>query len=134
MIEARLIEPGADMRHRKQLVKLNRPSDQRISLLKTLAKQLIEHGQLVTTEARAKALSPFISAIIHKAIDGNVNDMRIINTNLNDRRMVYKLKHEIVPKLLRKKDGGYITVIKMPPRRGDGAMMAMIRINSEQAE
>ena len=122
------------MRHKKKLTKLHRPVDQRMALLNNMAKQLIEYGQIVTTEAKAKAIASYIDTLITKAIKGEVKDLRLINTRLNDRRSVYRLKHEIVPKLTRKKDGGYSTVVKMPPRRGDGAMMAMVRINYERAE
>ena len=122
------------MRHKKKLTKLNRPTEQRLALLNNLAKQLITHGQIVTTEARAKSLSSYIDTMIHKAIKGEVKDLRIINARVNDRRTVYRLKHEIVPKLTRKKDGGYTTVVKMPPRRGDGALLAMVRINYERAD
>ncbi|MBU1024018.1 50S ribosomal protein L17 [bacterium] len=122
------------MRHRKKLSKLNRPSDQRLSLLNTLAKQLITHGQIVTTQARAKALAPYVDGMINKAIKGEVKDLRTINTRLNDRRVVYLLKHEIVPKLTRKSDGGYTRIVKMPPRRGDGSFQAMVAIMYEQAD
>ena len=122
------------MRHKKKLAKLNRPTDQRLALLNTLAKQLITHGQIVTTQARAKALAPYVDGMINKAIKGEVKDLRLINSRLNDRRIVYRLKHEIVPKLTRKSDGGYTRVIKMPPRRGDGSMQAMISIIYDRAD
>lgn len=122
------------MRHRKKLAKLGRPSDQRVSLLNTMAKQMIEHGQIVTTETKAKVLAPYLEAIIDKAIKGEVTDLRVIMAKLNDRRIIYRLTHEIVPKLTRKSDGGYTTIVKMPPRRGDGAFRAMLRINYDRAE
>ncbi|MCD6216769.1 50S ribosomal protein L17 [bacterium] len=122
------------MRHKKKLAKLNRPTDQRLALLNNLAKQLITHGQIVTTQARAKALSPYMDTMINKAIKGEVKDLRIVNACLNDRRLVYRLKHEIVPKLTRKSDGGYTKVVKMSPRRGDGALRAMVAINYERAD
>jgi len=122
------------MRHKKKLDRLGRPTDQRLALLTNLAKELIKHGQIVTTEARAKALSPFVESMIHKAIRGNVKDLRVINSDLNSRRLVFQLKHEILPKLTRKQGGGYTTIVKMPPRRGDGAPLSMIRINYERAE
>jgi large subunit ribosomal protein L17 len=122
------------MRHRKKLDKLSRPTDQRLALLNNLAKQLIEHGQVVTTEAKAKVVAPYIDSLIHKAVKGEVKDLRVIYSKISDRRLVYKLKHEIIPKLTRKKDGGYSSVVKMPPRRGDGALMAMVRINYERAD
>ncbi len=122
------------MRHKKKLAKLNRPTDQRLALLNNLAKQLITHGQIVTTQARAKALSPYMDTMINKAIKGEVKDLRIVNARLNDRRLVYRLKHEIVPKLTRKSDGGYTKIIKMSPRRGDGALRAMVSINYERAD
>ena len=122
------------MRHKKKLAKLNRSTDQRLALLNNLAKQLILHGQIVTTQARAKALSPYMDTMINKAIKGEVKDLRIINSRLNDRRLVHRLKHEIVPKLTRKSDGGYTKVIKMSPRRGDGAFQAMVQINYERTD
>ena len=120
------------MRHRKKIAKLNRPTDQRLALLNNLAKELISHGQLVTTEARARALAPYVDKLITKAIRGEVRDLRLINTRLNNRRLTYHLRHEIVPKLTHSKQGGYTKVIMMSPRRGDGAMMSMVSIDYER--
>jgi large subunit ribosomal protein L17 len=120
------------MRHKKKLSKLNKPTDQRLALLNNLTRELIDHGQIVTTEARAKALAPYVEKLINKAIRGEVRDLRLINAHLNDRRLTYHLKHEIVPKLKHKQGGGYTKVIMMPPRRGDGAFMSMISIDYER--
>lgn len=121
------------MRHRKKIAKLNRPTDQRLALLNNLTKQLIEHGQIVTTEARARALVPYVDKLINKAIRGEVRDLRLINAHLNNRRLTFHLKHEIVPKLKREKGGGYMKIIMMPPRRGDGALMSMVSIDYEKS-
>lgn len=121
------------MRHKKKLAKLNRPTDQRLALLRNLARELIEHGQIVTTDARAKAVASFVEKLITKAIRGEVRDLRAINAHLNNRDLVHHLRTEIVPKLVHKKGGGYTKVIMMPPRRGDGAMMSMVSINYEKS-
>ena len=122
------------MKHRSKLDRLGRPTDQRMALLNNLARELIRHGQIVTTEARAKALAPYVESMIQRAISGQMKDFRVINDNLNSRRLVFHLSHEIVPKLTRKTGGGYTTIVKMPPRRGDAAPLSMIRINYERAE
>lgn len=116
------------MRHQHGHKKIARPTDQRLALLRTQAKSLIEKGELMTTLAKAKALARFVSKLVTFARKGDVASLREIRKHIDDRRLIYKLKHEIVPKLS-KNAGGEVCVYNAGPRRGDGAKLAVITFN-----
>jgi large subunit ribosomal protein L17 len=119
------------MRHRKGNKKLGRPTDQRMALLRTLAAQLIRHGRIMTTEAKAKALVAFTEKLVHKAKAGDVHSLRQVRKYISDRDIIKHLVDELVP-LLKDKDGGYITTVKGFRRQGDGASMTLVRMNIQK--
>jgi len=104
--------------------KLHRERDQRRALLKSLARNLILHQKIKTTEAKAKELRPFIEPLITKARKKDLSATRYLKTYFED-ATVFKLLEEIAPKY-QERPGGYTRIIKLPPRRGDGARMAII--------
>ncbi len=123
------------MRHRVKRHRINRPKDHRIALLRNQAKELIEHGSIVTTVAKAKALRIFFEKLMSKAIKATTAEDRIrsmnlrrqINRHLNDRRLTNKFVDEIAPKYVNRK-GGYVRIVRIGYRRGDGAEMALIQL------
>ena len=119
------------MRHRKGNKKLARPTDQRIALLRTLASQLFRSGQIMTTEAKAKALIGFADKLVHKAKTGDVHSLRQVREHITNRDIIKHLVVEVVPKL-GDRDGGYITAVKGFRRRGDGAPMALVKLNIQK--
>ena len=75
------------MRHRKAGYKLGRTSSHRKATLRNMAVALFEHGQIVTTEQKAKALQPFVEKIVTKAKRGDVHSRRLVTAMLGyDRR------------------------------------------------
>ena len=75
------------MRHRKAGYKLGRTSSHRKATLRNLAVALFEHGQIVTTEQKAKALQPFVEKIVTKAKRGDLHSRRLVAAMLGyDRR------------------------------------------------
>jgi large subunit ribosomal protein L17 len=119
------------MRHRKGNKKLGRPTDQRLALLRTQATQLFRHGRIMTTVAKAKALIPFAEKLIHKAKAGDVHSLRQVRRYITDRDVIKHLVTEVVPKVS-DKDGGYITAVKGFQRQGDGAPMALVKLNIQK--
>ncbi len=119
------------MRHRKGNKKLGRPTDQRIALLRTQAAQLFMHGQIMTTEVKAKALTSFADKLIHKAKAGDVHSLRQVRKHITDRNIIQHLVKEIVPKV-EDVDGGYVSAIKAYQRKGDGAPMALVKLNIQK--
>ena len=122
--------PGDDveMRHLHGHKKLNRSTDQRLALLRNQTKSLIAHGEITTTQAKAKALARFVQKLITWARKGDVAAMRQIRKQINDRSAISKLANEIVPKLA-SDAGGEVTVIAAGQRRGDGSKLAVVTFN-----
>jgi len=119
------------MRHLRGNKKIARPTDQRLALLKSQAKSLIEHGELVTTRAKAKSLARFVQKLVTFARKGDVASLREIRKQIDDRRAIQKLTTEIVPKLS-SSGGGEVSIYSAGQRRGDGAEIAVITFNTTQ--
>jgi large subunit ribosomal protein L17 len=116
------------MRHLHGHKKLSRPTDQRMALLKNQAKNLIEHGELLTSKAKAKSLARFVQKLVNLARKGDVSSLRQVRKQIDNRDLIKKLTSEIVPKLL-SSGGGEVSVIKAGKRRGDGADLAVVTFN-----
>jgi len=115
------------MRHRKAGRQLRRTSEQKIALMRSLAKSLIEHGAIETTEAKAKELRPFVEKLITKAKDGTLHARRQAGRHVQHRETQDKLFQEIGPKFATRA-GGYTRILKTGHRKGDGAEMARIEL------
>ena len=119
------------MRHLHGHKKLNRPTDQRIALLKTQAKSLIQFGEITTSKAKAKALARYVQKLVTLAKKGDVGSLREIRKEINSRELILKLTKEIVPKLS-SDPGGEVSVFNAGKRRGDGAEIAVIAFNLKE--
>ncbi len=102
------------------------PDHQRL-MLSTLAGQLFIHEGINTTEAKAKLLRPYAEKLITKAKKGDLAARREVLKDIPDRDVVALLFHEIAPRFT-DRPGGYIRIMKLGPRRGDGAPMARIEL------
>lgn len=115
------------MRKRNKKGKIfSRPKNQRTALFRTLANSLFLHGKIKTTEAKAKELKMVAEKFITKAKMGTMANRRILAKNLPP-RVVIKLINEISPRYSERM-GGYTRVIKIVPRKSDGAKMAIIEL------
>ena len=115
------------MRHRKVGRQLRKTTEQKIALMRSLAKSLIEKGAIETTEAKAKELRPFVEKLITKARDGTLHARRQAGRHVQNREAQDKLFQEIGPKFA-KRAGGYTRILKTGHRKGDGAEMARIEL------
>ena len=115
------------MRHRKVGRQLRKTTEQKIALMRSLAKSLIEKGAIETTEAKAKELRPFVEKLITKARDGTLHSRRQAGRHVQNRETQDKLFQEIGPKFA-KRAGGYTRILKTGHRKGDGAEMARIEL------
>jgi len=113
------------MRHRKITPKLSRPVGHRRALLKNLANSLILYERIQTTEAKAKALKPYIEKMITRAKVDNLQNRRELLRVLPTKNAVKKIFEVLGPKY-KDRAGGYVRIVKLEPRKGDGAKMAMI--------
>ncbi len=118
------------MRHRKAGRQLKRTSEQRLALLRNLAASLVEHGVIVTTEARAKELRPFVEKLITKAKAGTLHARRLAERDIFRRHIGDKLFHEVGQRFATRA-GGYTRILKTGHRKGDGAEMARIEFVGE---
>ncbi|MEX2368970.1 MAG: 50S ribosomal protein L17 [Candidatus Paceibacterota bacterium] len=120
------------MKHHAKQKKLGRVKNQREALLASLTEALVEHGQIKTTEAKAKALRPFVEKLITRAAEDNQQTRRLIIKRLKGRKdTAAKLIEEIAPRYI-ERPGGYTRIVKLPPRRSDGASEAIIQFVEEE--
>ncbi len=105
------------------------PSHERI-ILANLASQLFEHGKITTTEAKAKRLRPLAEKLITKAKRGDLHARRTVMSTIRDKSVVHVLFTEIAPTFT-ERDGGYLRITKVGPRKGDNAPMAQIELVTE---
>lgn len=94
--------------------RLNRTRRGRSALLRGLAIQLLEHGKIVTTEAKAREVRPFVEKLITTGKEGTVAARRRIASQLGEPAdtVVKKLVDEIAP-TYKERQGGYTRIIKM---------------------
>ena len=108
------------------------PSHERLILAK-LATALFEHGRITTTEARAKRLRPVAERLVTIAKKNDLAARRRILTVIRDKGVVHTLFTEIGPRF-EHRQGGYTRIIKIGPRKGDNAPMAVIELVEPLAE
>ncbi len=114
------------MRHRKSGRKLGRTWEHRKALMKNMARSLVEHERIRTTEAKAKELHILADKLVTMALVDSVHARRQAYAILGSHHSVKKLFDVIGPRFT-DVPGGYTRVVKFGvPRVGDGAPMAMI--------
>jgi large subunit ribosomal protein L17 len=106
---------------------LGLPADQRKALLRSLATQLIRHGQITTTLAKAKAVRAEVDHIITLAKDGSLSARRQAIGYIYDKQLVHSL-FEGAQARYGNRNGGYTRVVRTLRRRGDNAPMAIIEL------
>ncbi|MDP3990692.1 MAG: 50S ribosomal protein L17 [Candidatus Nealsonbacteria bacterium] len=114
------------MRKRKKGRKLNREIGQRKALLKSLAGNLVLHGKIKTTEAKAKEVSVYVEHLITTAKKKGLSSRRKIS-QVFPYKISKKMVEEIAP-LYQTRKGGYTRIIKLGQRVSDGARMAFIEL------
>ncbi|MDQ3812213.1 MAG: 50S ribosomal protein L17 [Chloroflexota bacterium] len=115
------------MRHRVAMKKLGRPTGHRLSLIRNLMTDLIRHERLQTTEPKAVELRREVEKLIGTARAGDLHARRLVAARLYDGEMVRKVCGELVERY-RDRPGGFTRIVKLMPRRGDGAPMAQIEL------
>jgi large subunit ribosomal protein L17 len=108
------------------------PAHERL-ILANLATALFEHGRITTTEARARRLRPVAERLVTIAKKGDLAARRRVLTVIRDKDVVHTLFAEIGPRF-EHRQGGYTRIIKIGPRKGDNAPMAVIELVEPLAE
>jgi large subunit ribosomal protein L17 len=116
------------MRHQRTRHKLSRGASHRRSLLRNLAKEVIDHERIKTTEAKAKAVKPEVEKLITLAKRGDLHARREALSALSqDKFVVYKLFEEVAPRYA-DRPGGYTRILKLGPRRSDATEMVYLEL------
>mmetsp|Transcript_10111 Transcript_10111/g.29986 ORF Transcript_10111/g.29986 Transcript_10111/m.29986 type:complete len:119 (+) Transcript_10111:260-616(+) len=116
------------IRHGKRMKKLGRPADQRKAMLRSLTTEVIRHGRVRTTEARAKAVRKYVDKMIGLGKDGSLHARRQAMAFMYDKELVHALFEQAAERY-EDRNGGYCRVLKdIKPRRGDAARTAVIEL------
>ena len=95
------------------------------AILSNLAQELFWDERVTTTVAKAKMLRPYAEKMITKARRGSLHDRRMILRDIGDTEVVTRLFDEVAPRYT-ERPGGYTRLLRLGPRRGDGAEMAIV--------
>ncbi|MEM6797465.1 MAG: 50S ribosomal protein L17 [Acidobacteriota bacterium] len=115
------------MRHAVRGRKLGRTSSHRRALFRNQLASLVENERIITTLPKAKELRPIFEKCVTKGKRGSVHARRQVRRWLQDRDHVKKIFDDIAPRMA-DRNGGYTRVLKLGPRKGDGAEMALIEL------
>ena len=107
--------------------KLGRTSDQRKAMLRAMVTYLLENGQIKTTVTRAKEVAPVAEKMITLAKKNDLASYRQALGFITKEDVAKKLFQELGPKYAGR-NGGYTRVVRIGPRRGDAAEMAIIQL------
>ncbi|MDH4209269.1 MAG: 50S ribosomal protein L17 [Anaerolineae bacterium] len=120
------------MRHRVAGRKLKRSSGHRRALFRNLITELFRHRRITTTEAKARAVRSEAEKLITVAKDSlgkesDAHERRQVLRTITDQEVVKELFENIAPEF-KDRPGGYTRVIKLGPRQGDAAPMAILEL------
>ena len=117
------------MRHRVHHRKLGRKTAHRIATLRTMASALFQHERIQTTLMKAKELRPYAEKLITlaKRDDGKLHARRQVAAEVHDDGVVKKL-FDTLGQRFSSRPGGYTRILRLGPRKGDGAEMAIVEL------
>ena len=107
--------------------KLGRTTDHRKAMLRAMVTYLLENGQIETTVTRAKEVRAVAEKMITIGKNNDLHSKRQVFAYVPKEDVAKKLFDEISPKYA-ERNGGYTRIIKIGPRRGDAAEMAIIQL------
>ncbi len=115
------------MRHAVSHRKLGRTSAHRQAMFRNQLASFIEHGRIRTTLPKAKELRPLAERLITRGREDTVHARRMVGRYVSDRGLIKKLFEEISPRFS-DRPGGYTRILKLGPRHGDAAEMAILEL------
>ena len=107
--------------------KLGRTSDHRKAMLRGMVTFLLENGQIETTVTRAKEVRAVAEKMITIGKNNDLHSKRQVLSYVTKEDVAKKIFDEIAPKYA-DRNGGYTQIVKIGPRRGDAAEMAIIKL------
>ena len=115
------------MRHNRAVNHLGRKSGHRKAMLANMASSLIVKKRITTTEAKAKALKPYVEALITKSKEDTTHSRRIVFSYLKDKEDTAELFRTVAPKVA-DRPGGYVRILHTGFRKGDAAEMVLVEL------
>ena len=113
------------MRHNRAVNHLGRQSGHRKAMLANMASSLILKKRITTTEAKAKALKPYLEPLVTKSKEDTTHSRRIVFSYLKDKEATAELFRTIAPKVA-DRPGGYLRILHTGFRQGDAAEMVLV--------
>ncbi|MEA2599866.1 MAG: large subunit ribosomal protein [Acidobacteriota bacterium] len=120
------------MRHAVKGRKLGRTSSHREALFRNQLQSLVEKEKIITTLPKAKELRPIAERVITRGKHGTLHDRRWVLRWVLKRDLVKKVFDDIAPRFT-ERPGGYLRIVKLGPRQGDGAEMAVLELVEREA-
>jgi large subunit ribosomal protein L17 len=120
------------MRHAVKGRKLGRTTSHREALFRNQLQSLVEKEKIITTLPKAKELRPIAERVITRGKHGTVHDRRWVLRWVLKRDLVKKVFDDIAPRF-HERPGGYLRIVKLGPRQGDGAEMAVLELVEREA-
>src|SRR5262245_16259767 len=115
------------MKHRVAGRKLGRTSAHRLAVLRNLSTDLFERERIRTTLMKAKELRPFAERLITLSKSGTLHDRRRAARHVTRAAVLRKLFDTLSARYA-ERPGGYTRILKLGPRRGDNAEMALVEL------
>jgi len=113
------------MRHNASGRKLGRKTGHRLAMFRNQLASLVARERIVTTVSKAKELRPLAERIVTQGKRGTVHARRLVGRWVSSRDLIKKLFEEIAPRFAGR-PGGYLRIVKLGARQGDGAEMAIL--------
>ena len=115
------------MRHKVQSRLFDRPTDQRLALFRGLVTDLLRHGRIRTTEAKAKAVRGMAEKMITLGKSGTLPARRRVLSYVYDKDVARHVFDDLAPRYA-SRPGGYTRLIKLGPRLGDNAPIVQLEL------
>ncbi|WP_137679553.1 50S ribosomal protein L17 [Aurantiacibacter suaedae] len=121
------------MRHGISGRKLSRKSQHRTAMFRNMAAALVKHEQILTTQAKAKELRPYVEKLITLAKKGGLSNRRLAHARMMDDAQEKKL-FDVLAERYANREGGYTRIIKAGYRASDAAPIAYIELVDRDVE
>jgi large subunit ribosomal protein L17 len=115
------------MGHRDKTKKLGMKRPHRISMFANMTMSLVEHRMIKTTDAKAKVLRPLVDRLITTAKKGTLASKRQVAETLHIPKIFKKFYEEVVPQFA-DRQSGFVKIMKLGVRRGDGALVSVVEL------
>lgn len=119
------------MRHNKKGRKLGTDWSHTKAMKRSLVSALFLNDRIKTIESRAKEIRPDVDKIITWAKRGDLHSRRLAIAYLNDKELVREIFEKVAQGMFKDRPGGYTRIMKLGPRKGDGAPMVIMELVTE---